>query len=444
MSKRTKVAHSSANETSSSTDAHPKSIVATEKHKETTEKQMETWLKLLAKVTFWIPLVVGILFAWPLSEPYIKHPLSESIVFLWKHKAVPILLGILAILPGLVLALRGGLSRFERGKLCCGWSIWLGSVVYACVIVPMHSLNYIGPQPHFQNCLIDCETPWQFCVVPKALLHQQSNEPNQTASRQAAAIAEWRHRLVGWPLVAINVVLDVTGLSADIRVGTVTLTIPIHDQGTGDQGALITVHSTILKYSKGVSSRFRYRVNVPSNGLDPKEPPGAWGPWAGDLFAVQSVIVEQLAELLRAQMDVPVSVMGCSTYARVAMWTAATAANPSLFKNVFLDAAGTMGFASIRHVGYCGEPVHSFVRRFPGWFSPNATEEDARLPFEYDVADIIGDRCHSTLIVASLAYRSQVENLAGSERTISLLQRRGCHVEVVPQKSSHTCGDISA
>ena len=132
-SKRTKVAHSSANETSSSTDAHPKSIVATEKHKETTEKQMETWLKLLAKVTFWIPLVVGILFAWPLSEPYIKQPLSEGIVFLWKHKAVPILLGILAILPGLVLALRGGLSRFERGKLCCGWSIWLGSVVYACV-----------------------------------------------------------------------------------------------------------------------------------------------------------------------------------------------------------------------------------------------------------------------------------------------------------------------
>jgi hypothetical protein len=148
--------------------------------------------------------------------------------------------------------------------------------------------------------------------------------------------------------------------------------------------------------------------------------------------------------LLRAQMNVNVSVMGCSTWARVALWSFATAANPSLFKNVFLDAGGTMGFASIREVGYCGEPVHSFVRRYPMWFSPNTTEEDTRQPFDYDVADVIGDRCHNTLIVTSLAYRSQTENLAGSERTLALLRHRGCHVEVVPEKSAHACGDINA
>ena len=93
----------------------------------------------------------------------------------------------------------------------------------------------------------------------------------------------------------------------------------------------------------------------------------------------------------------------------------------------------------MREVGRCGEPVHGFVRRYPHWFRANLTSEAAKQPFEHDIGDLLGDRCHSMQLVATMSTESAQENIPGYKRTLRLLRERGCHVETVPEPGAHGC-----
>ena len=94
----------------------------------------------------------------------------------------------------------------------------------------------------------------------------------------------------------------------------------------------------------------------------------------------------------------------------------------------------------MREGGFCAETVHGYVRRYPGWFIPGLTVEEARRPFEHDVADLLADRCLHTHFVVGLSHISEQENQVGYQRTLEVLRDRGCQIEVVPLPGPHGCG----
>ena len=305
-----------------------------------------------AEVLSWVPILTGILFLWPVENPLVRNAVNETVVLFWKHKWLPLLVSAPPFMLYIFACRRGKISCVATiGHILGIFFLFLG---YLNVLISHLALEGVtwGYQNQLQHCLIDCGSPWRACVVPKAQLH------DMTIDRHAAAVAEFRDRAVGDLLTPVNVSMD-ERFNAVIAVGPHAQPVRFVDNGPGaeQRGAL-------LKFPKGgsqLATSFRYVFHVPRNWPDGKG--FLNGAAVGGQIAIDATVIEQLALLVRARLGVEVSIFGCSTKARSILWAAATAAEPSLYKTVFLEGAGTFGFASVRHVGQCGEPMNYFVRR---------------------------------------------------------------------------------
>lgn len=413
--------------------------------------QRDRWrrgaLWTLVALTFWLPYSVSTVYSWPLSAPYSYNLVTAATVLFWKNWWLPLLISA----PPLAL-----------GALACATGVRLGFtiqffLIFGGVAVFLASLNATVLAEHFFKdtslfnrhfvaCLRDCDTPWRQCVTPAARVGASS----PPAEAHAAALLEFRGRVFGEaPAVAVDVALR----SDDDAVDTLEVSIAGRRlaadvlEGSG-AGVLLALRGDALVAPQELYSQ---TVLLP----DPSEL------GVPELAASAAVLLEA-ARALRAALPprATVGAYACAHRAAALTWALATTGEPpaerasgealaqpafaeaSVLSHALLDAPSVLGFASVRHVGPCGEPVSSLQRRFPERLRSDAAYDALRQPFERDIADLLAPACAGTRLVVSRSARDAWENPLGIDRTLLELRERGCHVEVVHQTGSHACGSL--
>ena len=283
---------------------------------------------LVANLLAWFPLAVSVIFVWPIGHPYNRNLLSDAVVLFWKQKQLPAILAI----PPLVLmaASRRRLSSFGFVSLLLSPAFLAFGYFHALYLVPMKHGDLIYSYYHaqLQNCLEDCGSPWEYCLVPPVQFR------NRSMDRHDAAVAEFRERLFGLP-AEVSVKIDALNATVTMHVAGTRdgrpVRMRVHDTGHG-QGILLG-SSTPYFYADLIGA-YRYWIHVPllshADVTHPYKVDGREIGYGIRSLATDASIFNTLAEALKTRLGEPVSLYGCSTHARSAVWAATTATSKTL------------------------------------------------------------------------------------------------------------------
>jgi pimeloyl-ACP methyl ester carboxylesterase len=194
-------------------------------------------------------------------------------------------------------------------------------------------------------------------------------------------------------------------------------------------------------YSRGLAERYGWSpVGLPPN------PPATCG--EGGLIANEAAAANAVAAALQESLDRDVTIYGCSRSGKVANWAAATIPGYA-YTHVLIDSGGTLGLASARQVGRCGEPMAAMVDRWPSWLAHNASGvRDVRdWPANVDVGDLMLAACATGTRYAVSTSRHDLWNngVAGLVATTVEAARHvyggwGCEVDLVLADGYQHCG----
>jgi hypothetical protein len=149
-------------------------------------------------------------------------------------------------------------------------------------------------------------------------------------------------------------------------------------------------------------------------------------------------LLNDVAAQLRRR-NISTSLYGCSINGKIAFWASATAPRGAEHERVLIDSGGTLGPASARHVGACGEPLRALAARYPQWLKTGADTEVARWPF--DVGDATARVCaaRATDYTIAVGQHDMWNNYLGTLRSVELMRERGCRVSLIVGETEH-CG----
>ena len=261
--------------------------------------------------------------------------------------------------------------------------------------------------------------------------HLTSSAPNGDAPIAVAS------RLISGPPsgdLHVEIVYGTTGRAE------CTALVDVPDDDNQTRPFLLAVGG-LNAYSRGLAERYGWSpVGLPSR------PPAACG--EGGLFANEAAAANAVALALQGSLNRDVALYGCSRSGKVANWAAATKTNQR-YTHVLVDSGGTLGLASARQVGRCGEPMAAMVDRWPSWLAHNASRvRDVRdWPANVDVGDLMLGACAAGTRYAVSTSRHDLWNngVAGLlARTVevagSFTTAAECKVEVVLEDGYQHCG----
>jgi hypothetical protein len=131
-------------------------------------------------------------------------------------------------------------------------------------------------------------------------------------------------------------------------------------------------------------------------------------------------------------------VYGCSVRGKIAYWAAVTAP-PGLYDRALIDSGGTMGGASAKVVGPCGETWEAARKRWPQWYVPSAQTLSPPRTWPADVGTLMIDACKHTNFSFGVARYNHWNNYEGTLRTVETARAAGCNVELREGYVAH-CG----
>ena len=157
----------------------------------------------------------------------------------------------------------------------------------------------------------------------------------------------------------------------------------------------------------------------------------------GGRLSERAAGINAVAALLRPRYPRLV-IYGCSVGGKAAYWAAVTAP-PGTYAQALIDSGGTMGPASAKTVGPCGESWTAAVGRWPQWYHPRA--RDAPPPSEWpaDLGDLMGEACHRTRFRFGVGRWNQWNNYEGTLQSVQAARDAGCVVDVYEGYVAH-CG----
>ena len=133
-----------------------------------------------------------------------------------------------------------------------------------------------------------------------------------------------------------------------------------------------------------------------------------------------------------------IHVYGCSVKGKVAYWAAVTAPKGT-YRQALIDSGGTLGPASAKLVGPCGETMAAMVGRWPHWLGDGAGQLAPPSEWPADVGDLMLEACHTTRFSFGVGRFNQWNNFAGTMRSVQRAMVAGCHVQVHEGNTAH-CG----
>ena len=152
-----------------------------------------------------------------------------------------------------------------------------------------------------------------------------------------------------------------------------------------------------------------------------------------------AVRLNAIAALLRrdgAYEDV--HVYGCSIGGKIAFWAAVTAP-AGTYSQALIDSGGTLGPASAKLVGPCGETVAAMTGRWPRWLAHGAAQLAPPGEWPADVGDLMLEACHTTRFSFGVGRFNHWNNYDGTRKTVERARAVGCHVQVHEGYAAH-CG----
>lgn len=196
----------------------------------------------------------------------------------------------------------------------------------------------------------------------------------------------------------------------------------------GRSSSLSTVQQ--LQVSLDVPDAFQWPSNYGIYSMGPDIAVGATA-----MVAIQTALQERFD-------GVRINFYGCSIGGKRAGWAASLAARAGTpVQALYMESPGTL-IASTQYVGVCGETLRAMRSLRSDWVSSSvdAIPNLARTP--HDVAHALALMCPQTAVVISYSETDWWNNPEGTKRTINILRRAGCAVEVVSDRVRH-CGHLS-
>ena len=165
----------------------------------------------------------------------------------------------------------------------------------------------------------------------------------------------------------------------------------------------------------------------------------------GRRIANEAALINAVAEALYPELKI--SLWGCSVNGKIAAYAAATALDDVgvVYTNVLLDSPGTLGLASARVVGRCGESFPGLLDRWEVWLATNASNvRDVSTQWgSVDAGDLMLATCHDTKYLVSSSRLDLWNNPSGLSVAVEAARATGCVVEFVNPDGAQHCGLFS-
>ena len=118
-----------------------------------------------------------------------------------------------------------------------------------------------------------------------------------------------------------------------------------------------------------------------------------------------------------------------------------------VYTNVLLDSPGTLGLASARVVGRCGESFPGLLDRWGVWLATNASNvRDVSTHWgSVDAGDLMLATCHDTKYLVSSSSLDLWNNPTGLRIAVEAARATGCVVEFLnPDTRVHSTAGFSS
>ena len=393
-------------------------------------------------VTVSVGLLIWSLFAvFPHVEPFLPNLLIVlTLTAWWTPVWIFIVVGA-AVLFLLLLATVCGVARPLRGSdtalASAALGISLGATIYVLLLNIRDDQEWVDGR--LKLCVNHCGNPFNDCVnEPVPIFNSRT-----PAERATDAVAFFGANVFGAPMAVaarvVTLLLADSEYLLEVVYGTTgrdECTVLLNVPDANHTRPFVLVVDGLDAYSRSwVSGRYDWA------GVDmPQRPPKTCG--QGGLIANEAAAANAVATVLQEFTGRDVALYGCSLSGKVAAWAAATKAAP-VYSHVLVDSGGTLGLASAREVGRCGEPFAAIVDRWPSWLAHNASRvSDVKSwPGHVDVIDTVLGACAAgTRFAASTSVFDQWNNGAGLEASVNAASAAGCAVDLRVATGRKHCG----
>lgn len=371
----------------------------------------------------------------PHDAPYHAELFLELTLFSWSVPGWTIAIVTTSLLVLLLLVSASGSARPLRFGTCAGGmtAVVLGvaAMVYVLVLNDRYQQNWYNGR--LKLCVNHCADPFRACVhAPAPMLDARS-----AATRAAEAVAFFRARVFGPP---IGVVARVVGGGGAVevvfgRTGRPECVTRLRVPANASRPVLLCVDG-VNPYSGALAERYGHAaMSLPTQA------PKSCG--QGGRIANEAAAANAVAMALQETLGRRVSLYGCSRSGKIAAYAAATKPSVPVYERVLVDSGGTLGLASARQVGRCGEPVAAMLGRWPEWMGANASaaRDVADWPARVDVIDLVLGACAmGTRFVVSTSVDDLWNNPNGLVASVDAARRAGCEIPLTLATGSQHCG----
>ena len=386
-------------------------------------------------------LVWAILATFPHVEPFHPNLLLYLTLTTWWAPAWVLAITCAVLLLGLVVVSCCGVARplrlWDLVLAVTSLILFLTAFVYVLVLDDRYNQEWVDGR--LKLCVNHCGGPFHACVHEPVPLF----DARTAVDRASDAVAFFRQSVFGAPMaVAARFVTVPFSLNQmEVVYGTTgraecTVLVDLPEDDNSTQPFMLAVNG-LNTYARGLAERYGWSpVGLPSN------PPSTCG--EGGLIANEAAAANAVASALQESLNRNVALYGCSRSGKVANWAAATIPG-YIYSHVLIDSGGTLGLASARQVGRCGEPMAAMVDRWPSWLAHNASGvRDVRdWPANVDVGDLMLAACATGTRYAVSTSRHDLWNngVAGLvAATVEAARVAGCEVEFVLADGYQHCG----
>ena len=386
-------------------------------------------------------IIWSVLVTFPHVEPFHPNLLLYLTLFAW-WTPVLVLASVCAILLlGLTVLSCFGIARPLRLSdlvlAIVTLALFLFSVIYVFALDDRYNQEWVDGR--LKMCVTHCGGPFHACVHEPVPMFDA-----RTATERASdAVAFFEASVFGAPMAVVAHLISGPpngNLQVEVGYGTTgraecTALVDVPEDDNQTRPFLLAVNG-LNAYSRGLAERYGWSpVGLPSR------PPAACG--KGGLVANEAAAANAVALALQGSLNRDVALYGCSRSGKVANWAAATKTNQG-YTHVLVDSGGTLGIASARQVGRCGEPMAAVVERWPSWLAHNASRvRDVRdWPANVDVGDLMLGACAAGTHYAVSTSRHDLWNngAAGIVTAVMAAETVGCKVGVVLADGYQHCG----
>lgn len=387
----------------------------------------DTVLVLTGSLTLWALLALL-----PHSTPFNATLLLDLTLAAWSLVAW-VLAGVAGVaLVGLLLCSTGGHTHDLRFGVCVAAVAALALAIGATVYVPLLGLNDLQNYPNgrLKLCTAHCGTPYEACVHnPVPVFDARLPE-----TRTEEAVAFFRSSVYGPPLPIKTLVVGgyVSVAFGNSQKEECTTRVFLPENATTP---IMLAVDGANDHTRSLARRYGWSAV----GL-PKKPPSTCG--SGGQIANEAAVANAVATALEGATGRAIALYGCSRSGKIAVWAAATK-HGLPYHSVLVDSGGTLGFASARIVGRCGESFAALVDRWPNWLAHNSSlvRDVADWPAGVDVSDLVLGACAAgTHFAMSSSTHDLWNNQIGLAASVDAAGMHGCFIPLILATGTQHCG----